>query len=158
MSLILCLSSGLHLLLGLFLCLPNLWLIPILPVPFLLTCFHLCPALSLMTRTYPHVLHLLLGLFLCLPDLWLIPILPVPFLLTCFHLCPALSLMTRTYPHVLLLLQKSFPHSLLFHLPLLVSSLQGSLGEDRLSGESPLEGAFLGDISKRLREGLYYPL
>ena len=53
---ILYLSSGLHPLLGLSLYLPNLWLIPIILVPFLLTCFHLCPALSLIIRTYPHVL------------------------------------------------------------------------------------------------------
>ena len=99
-------------------------------------------------------LHLLLGPFLCLPNLWLIPILLVPFLLTCFHLCPALSLMTRTYPHVLLLLQKSFPHSLLFHLPLLVSSLQGSPGGDRLSGESPLEGALLGENLQEAEGGV----
>ena len=54
--LILYLPSDLHPLLGLSPYLPNLWLIPILLVPFLLTCFHLCPALSLIIKTYPHVL------------------------------------------------------------------------------------------------------
>ena len=74
----------------------------------------------------PSGLPPLLGLSPYLPNLWLIPILLVPFLLTCFHLCPALSLMIRTYPHVLLSLQRSFPHLLLLHLSLLVSSLQGN--------------------------------
>ena len=102
-------------------------------------------------------LHPLLGLFLCLPNLWPIPILLVPFLLTCFHLCQAPSLMTRTYPNVLLLLQKSFPYSLLLHLPLLVFSLQGNLGEDSLSGESPLEGTLLGENLQEAEGGVVLP-
>ena len=118
--------------------------------------------LTLLAKRFPILylssgLHPLLGLSLCLPNLWLIPILLVPFLLTCFHLCPALSLMTRAYPHVLLSLQKSFPHSLLLHLPLLVSSLQGNLGEDSLSGESPLEGALLGGNLPEAEGGVVPP-
>ena len=84
-------------------------------------------------------LHLLLGPFLCLPNLWLIPILLVPFLFTCFHLCPALSLMTRTYPHVLLLPQNSFSHSLLLHLPLLVSSPRKPRGKQPVRVKSSRE-------------------
>ena len=54
MSLILCLSSGLPPLLGLFLCLPRLCLILVLLAPYPLICFPLCPAPLLMTKTYPH--------------------------------------------------------------------------------------------------------
>ena len=106
---------------------------------------------------HPSGLHPLLGLSLYLPNLWLIPILLVLFLLTCFHLYPALSLMIRTYPHVLLLLQKSFPHSRLLHLPLLVSSLQGNLGEDSLPGESSLEGTLLGENLQEVGGGVVLP-
>ena len=105
----------------------------------------------------PSDLHPLLGLSPCLPNLWLIPILLVPFLLTCFHLCPALSLIIKTYPHVLLSLQRSFPPSLLLHLPLLVSSLQGDLGKDSLSGESPLEDALLGENLQEAKGGVVLP-
>ena len=118
--------------------------------------------LTLLAKRFPILylsssLHPLLGLSLCLPNLWLIPILLVPSLLTCFHLCSALSLLTRTYPHVLLSLQKSFPCSLLLHLPLLVSSFQGNLGEDSLSGESPLEGALLGENLQEAKGGVVLP-
>ena len=62
--------------------------------------------------------------------------------------------MTRTYPHVLLSHQKSFPHSLILHLPLLVSSLQGNLGEASLSGESPLVGILLGENLQEAEGGV----
>ena len=105
----------------------------------------------------PSSLHPLLGLSLYLPNLWVIPTLLVLFLLTCFHLYTALSLMIRTYPHALLLLQRSFPHLLLLQLSLPVSCLKGSLGEDSLPGESPLEGTLLGENLQETEGGVVLP-
>ena len=77
-----------------------------------------------------------------------------------FDMLPPLS-SSVTYdqilPSCLLLLQRSFPHLLLLHLSLLVSSLQGNLGEDSLSEESPPEGILLGENLQEVKGGAVLP-
>ena len=63
----------------------------------------------------------------------------------------------QNLPLCSLLLQTSFSHLLLLHLSLLVSSLQGNLGGDSLSEESPLEGVLPGENLQEAKGGVVLP-